>query len=189
MLARRFAQQGSRIAAVPRKLALAPHHAARFASSLPDALSRPRGLWIDGEEVGAEAGGTIELENPATLQTITTVADGQAADVQAAVDSAEAAFDGGNGAWPAMQARDRARVLNKAAELLRANMPELAAVEALSTGRPLREYQMQLGRVPEWLEYHAAVAQSAEGSLSQIADAGNHAGNQIASCLRLLRSW
>lgn len=69
-----------------------------------------------------------------------------------------------------MSARDRGRILNKAAEVLRERMPELAMIESLSTGRCIREMNAQLGRVPEWLEYHSALAQSMEGSLPPFSD-------------------
>ena len=69
-----------------------------------------------------------------------------------------------------MSARDRGRILNKAAEVLRERMPELARIESLSTGRCIREMNAQLGRVPEWLEYHSALAQSMEGSVPPFSD-------------------
>ena len=58
-----------------------------------------------------------------------------------------------------MSARERGRILNRAAELLRARIPDMAMVESMSTGRALKEMNAQLGRVPEWLEYHSALAQ------------------------------
>ena len=54
------------------------------------------------------------------------------------------------GRWSKMEARDRGRILNRAAQLLRERIPEMAARETLQTGRPVREYQLQLGRVPDW---------------------------------------
>ena len=65
-----------------------------------------------------------------------------------AIDSASAAFE--DGRWSGMQPRDRARILNRAAELLRAEIPRMAALETLQTGRCLREYNAQLGRIPDW---------------------------------------
>merc|ERR550514_232222 len=74
-----------------------------------------------------------------------------------------------------MEPRDRARVLIKAAELLRKRIPHMAALETLQTGRCLREYRAQLGRVPDWYEYHAAVAQTIEGNLPPFSDDDHHA--------------
>ena len=58
-------------------------------------------------------------------------------------------------------------MLSKAAELLRGSLQELAEIETRQTGRCLREYMAQLGRVPEWFEYHGsyAAAQGFEGRL------------------------
>jgi len=85
-----------------------------------------------------------------------------------AVESATEAFE--DGRWSGMQPRERARVLNKAADLLRARIPELALVESICTGRALKEMNAQLGRIPEWLEYHGALAQTMEGSLPPFSD-------------------
>lgn len=49
------------------------------------------------------------------------------------------------------------------ARLLEQRLPELAAMESLQTGRALREMRAQLGRLPEWLEYFAALARAHEG--------------------------
>merc|ERR1719265_129157 len=89
-----------------------------------------------------------------------------------AIDSASAAFE--DGRWSGMEPRDRARILNKAAELLRDRIPHMAALETLQTGRCLREYRAQLGRVPDWYEYHAALAQTIEGNLPPFSDPDHH---------------
>ena len=48
--------------------------------------------------------------------------------------------------------------------LLEQQLPALATMEALQTGRALREMRAQLTRLPEWLEYFAAIARTHEGS-------------------------
>ena len=63
-----------------------------------------------------------------------------------------------------MRPRDRARILNRAAGLLAERIDEYARLETLQIGRPLREMRAQLARLPEWLEYFGAVAQTAEGT-------------------------
>jgi acyl-CoA reductase-like NAD-dependent aldehyde dehydrogenase len=93
-------------------------------------------LHIDGKDVPARDGATFEVRNPATGDHLYDVAHATAEDVDAAVNSAKAAF--GDRRWCGIRPRDRARVLNQAA---------------------------QLARLPEWLEYFGAVAQSAEGTV------------------------
>lgn len=119
-------------------------------------------LHIDGENLPASDGGEFQVHNPATGEHLYTVSDGTAEDVDRAVRAGRAAFD--DGRWRAMPARERARVLNRAAALLAERVDEYARLESLQIGRTLREMRAQLKRLPEWLEYFGAVAQTAEGA-------------------------
>ena len=69
------------------------------------------GLWIDGQEVDAEAGQTMAIENPATGEILCNVAEGRDTDMVKAIESASRAFE--DGRWSGMQPRDRGRILNK----------------------------------------------------------------------------
>ena len=102
----------------------------------------------------------------------TPSSQGSAADIDAAVASAKACHE--KGEWREMGARGRGRVLRGAAALLRERLPSLVEHETRATGRPRREYEAQLGRVPEWLEYHASLAESVEGSVPPFSDATDH---------------
>ena len=82
--------------------------------------------------------------------------------------SAKAAFD--DGRWSKVAPRERARILTKAAGMLKERLPELARIETLTSGRCLREYNAQLARVPDWFEYHGALAQTMEGSVPPFSD-------------------
>jgi acyl-CoA reductase-like NAD-dependent aldehyde dehydrogenase len=119
-------------------------------------------LHIDGEDVAASDGGTFSVTNPATGQLLYEVADGTPDDVDRAVRAGRAAFD--DGRWRGIPARDRARVLNRAAGMLADRIDEYARLETLQIGRTLREMRAQLKRLPEWLEYFGAVAQTSQGS-------------------------
>jgi len=135
-------------------------------------LNSNYGLWIDGQEIPAASGATMEIENPATGEVLCSVAEGREDDVRRAIDSASVAFE--DGRWSGLEARDRGRILNRAAQLLRERIPRMAALETLQTGRCLREYLAQLGRVPDWYEYHAALAQTIEGNLPPFSDPDHH---------------
>jgi acyl-CoA reductase-like NAD-dependent aldehyde dehydrogenase len=63
-----------------------------------------------------------------------------------------------------MPAQERARILNRAAALLAERIDDYARLETLQIGRTLREMRAQLKRLPEWLEYFAAVARTSQGS-------------------------
>jgi phenylacetaldehyde dehydrogenase len=119
-------------------------------------------LHIDGRDVPASDKTTFEVRNPATGEHLYDVAHGTVADVDVAVRAARKAFD--DGRWKAMRPRDRARILNRAAGLLAARIDDYARLESLQIGRTLREMRAQLRRLPEWLEYFGAVAQTAEGT-------------------------
>ena len=113
-------------------------------------------LFVQNELREAADGATIDIEDPATGASIATCATAGPADVAAAVDAARSAWP----AWRDVGAKKRATILRRAAQELRRRVPELCDVETRQTGRPRREYEAQLGRVPEWFEYHASPAAS-----------------------------
>lgn len=96
----------------------------------------PRKLLIGGKWVAAKSGKTFETINPATEEVIATVAEAGQADVDEAVKAARRAFE--EGPWPRMQPFERARLLNKFAELLEANAQELGELDTLDGGRVFR---------------------------------------------------
>lgn len=89
-------------------------------------------LFIGGQWVDAASGKTFPVEDPRTGEEVCRVAEADAADVDAAVAAARAAFD--EGAWPRMSGKQRGRVLSKLADLIEANLEELAALESLDNG-------------------------------------------------------
>src|SRR5215470_1864175 len=92
---------------------------------------------IDGKWVNATSGKTFETINPATGEVIARVAEGEAADIDKAVKAARRAFD--KGPWRKMNARERGRLLYKLADLIEQNIDELAALESLDNGKPLKD--------------------------------------------------
>ncbi|MFQ6132231.1 MAG: aldehyde dehydrogenase family protein [Armatimonadota bacterium] len=98
---------------------------------------KPGKLLIDGEWREAISGKTFETLNPATEQPLTTVADGQAEDVDAAVAAARRAFE--SGPWSEMTARERGMIVHRIGELVMENADELAELEVLDNGKPLQE--------------------------------------------------
>ena len=94
-------------------------------------------LLIGGKWVDSVSGKTFETINPATGEVICQVAEGDKADIDLAVKAARKAFD--DGPWSRMNASDRGRILNKLADLIEQNTNELAALESLDNGKPLRD--------------------------------------------------
>ena len=114
-------------------------------TTLPDALSdatrtfvsRTHGLLIGGESVPAADGATLETLDPATRRPIASVPSAGPADVDRAVGAARAAFADGSD-WRKMSAPQRALALHRLADLIDANADELAELEALDNGKPVK---------------------------------------------------
>jgi acyl-CoA reductase-like NAD-dependent aldehyde dehydrogenase len=70
-------------------------------------------------------------------------------DVNTAIDNAHAVFESGE--WSKAPTLHRSRTLFKLARLLEQKIPEYAVIETMQTGRTVREMNVQLGRLPEWL--------------------------------------
>ncbi|OYW58533.1 MAG: aldehyde dehydrogenase, partial [Rhizobiales bacterium 12-68-15] len=110
-----------------------------------------RGNFIDGQEVESIGGGTVEVRNPATGAVIATIPDSTREDVDVAVKSARAAFNGD--AWGGMSIRERVKLVNRIADAFDAALPELYQLETENNGRPVNETRAQLGRLPDFLRY------------------------------------
>jgi betaine-aldehyde dehydrogenase len=91
-------------------------------------------LWINGRWADAADGGVMEVENPATGETIASVAKAGEKDVLKAVDAAKTAFD--DGRWSGLTPAERAACLWKLADLLEARKEEFARIESEDTGKP-----------------------------------------------------
>ncbi|WP_199255499.1 aldehyde dehydrogenase [Mycolicibacterium mengxianglii] len=111
-------------------------------------------LIINGQ--GVEGHGEIlDVINPATGESFARCHCGDAADIDAAVEGAHAAFE--SGVWRDAPIHERAKTLNRFADLLEANMEELYRLETLNNGRPITETKAQITRLPEWYRYNAAL--------------------------------
>lgn len=123
-------------------------------------------LHIDGRQVPAEDGATMDVISPVTGEPVARIAHATLGDVDRAVRAGRQAFD--DGRWRNIPPRERARILNRAAALLAERVDDFAALETLQIGRPVREMRAQLARLPEWLEYFGAVAQTERGSVPDV---------------------
>src|SRR5271165_1252881 len=93
------------------------------------------GLFVDGEFQEPKDGRYVPSINPATEEPIAEVAYGGPVDVTAAVESARAAHP----KWAALKDLERAKYLFRVARLIQERARELAVVETLDGGKPLRE--------------------------------------------------
>jgi phenylacetaldehyde dehydrogenase len=100
-------------------------------------IARKHKLLINGEWVDARSGQTFAVFDPANGQQIAQVAEGAAADVDAAVTAARAAFE--DSAWSRMKPTERGRMVWKLGDILQAHGDELAELEALDNGKPISD--------------------------------------------------
>jgi len=113
---------------------------------------------IDGKAVpGREY---FETVNPATQAVLAEVASGGAAEVNAAVAAAKAAFP----AWAAMPATDRARLMRKLGELIAKHVPEISRTETNDTGQVISQTGKQLvPRAADNFHYFAEMCTRVDG--------------------------
>ena len=93
------------------------------------------GLFIGGEFVPA-TGGTFKSVNPANEEVLAEIGEASAADVDRAVAAARAAYDG---VWSRMPGAERAKYLFRIARIIQERARELAVLESIDNGKPIRE--------------------------------------------------
>ena len=125
-------------------------------------------LVIDGEDTPAASGETFVSVNPATNEPIAEVALAGAADIDRAVAAARLAFD--EGPWPRMRASERGQILLKIAMAIREQKDELAQLESLDVGKPLREAYRDVETVARYFEFYAGAADKIAGSTIPVGD-------------------
>jgi acyl-CoA reductase-like NAD-dependent aldehyde dehydrogenase len=125
-------------------------------------------LFIGGRFVDALSGETLTSINPHDNTAIAEVSMAGKADIDAAVAAAQAAFP----AWSHASAGDRGRILLRLADLIEANGEELARLESLDTGHPLRDSRaLDVPRTAASFRYFGGIADKVEGTTIPV-DAG-----------------
>ncbi|QTN25287.1 5-carboxymethyl-2-hydroxymuconate semialdehyde dehydrogenase [Rhizobacter sp. AJA081-3] len=113
---------------------------------------------IDGKPVGSR--GRFESLNPATQEVLGEVAQGGAAEVDAAVAAAKAAFP----KWAGLPATERAKLMRKLGELIAAHVPEIARTETQDTGQVIAQTGKQLvPRAADNFHYFAEMCVRVDG--------------------------
>jgi aldehyde dehydrogenase (NAD+) len=94
------------------------------------------GLFINGEFVDSATGDSRKTVNPATEEVLAEVAEAGQADVDAAVGAARQAYEA---TWSRMRGADRAKYLYRLARIIQERSRELAVLESIDNGKPIRE--------------------------------------------------
>ena len=112
----------------------------------------------------------MEVVNPATEEVIAEVPAAGAADVDAAVAAARAAFEG---PWSRLTARERGRLVRRLADRLMERVDEIARLETLHNGKPIGESRhIEIPAAAECFEYYAGWADKVMGETIPVK--GNH---------------
>ncbi len=128
----------------------------------------PPTLYIQGAWTNGSVPATRTLTNPATGAPLTTVSEGNAADVDAAVIAARSAFE--SGVWSNLPAQSRAALLYKLADKLDANADALAKLETSNNGKPYRESIVDVADAANCFRYYAGAITKPRGQTYEVAD-------------------
>ena len=123
-------------------------------------LTRHR-LYIGGKWVEPSTGQYVQDLDPATNQPIAEVASGGVEDAKAAVEAARSAFR--NPEWRGMDPSKRGRLLYQLGQAVRDAFEEIARLESLDVGKPIREAKGDAAFVYKTLEYWAGMADKVQG--------------------------
>jgi 1-pyrroline dehydrogenase len=115
--------------------------------------------FVGGEWVEAAEGGTAEIVNPATGETIAEVPQGTEADVDRAVQAAKAALP----EWLETTPGERQEMLLKLADAIDANAEELAQIESQNVGKPLPAARDEIPVATDNVRFFAGAARTLEG--------------------------
>jgi acyl-CoA reductase-like NAD-dependent aldehyde dehydrogenase len=110
-------------------------------------------MVVGGAPVDARSGSSFEVIDPSTGRPLTEVPRGDADDVDAAVASARAAFE--DRRWAGLRPGKRAEILFKLGELIKRNISELAQLESLDSGKPIKLASGEMWSAGEALRYYS----------------------------------
>ncbi|MDK3016805.1 aldehyde dehydrogenase family protein [Pseudodonghicola flavimaris] len=124
-------------------------------------------IWFDptlcligGAWVPAQGGETLPLVNPSDGSAICEIARGGAADIDAAVQAAQAAMDGD---WGRMTALERGRIITRIGQLVLENVERLAVLEAMDVGKPLTQARADAIALARYCEFYGGAADKVHG--------------------------
>ncbi|MCZ7439830.1 aldehyde dehydrogenase family protein [Micromonospora sp. WMMC241] len=118
------------------------------------------GLFVDGTFVDPSDGGSFKSVNPASEEVLAEIAEAGSGDVDRAVRAARAAYEK---VWGPMPGRDRAKYLYRIARIIQERSRELAVLESLDNGKPIRESRdVDLPLVAAHFFYYAGWADKLE---------------------------
>ncbi|HEU4975205.1 MAG TPA: aldehyde dehydrogenase family protein [Baekduia sp.] len=128
---------------------------------------------------------TLEVLEPATERVLETIPRASAADVDAAVARARAAFPG----WRAVAPGDRARLLRRVVAAMEEHHEELAVLEARNAGKPITSARGEIGMAIETFAYYAAAPERLLGDTVPVAGGMAFTVREPLGVVGLITPW
>ena len=117
--------------------------------------------FVANQWVPPVLGKTLALHNPSDGSVLCEIARGQARDIDQAVAAAQSALDG---AWGRQPAFERGRVLARIGQLVLEHVEELAELEALDVGKPLKQARADVIALARYMEFYGGAADKLLGT-------------------------
>ncbi|MBI3853146.1 MAG: aldehyde dehydrogenase [Verrucomicrobia bacterium] len=132
-------------------------------------MNVPTQLFLDGSYQNSASGRRTTLVNPATEQTFTEVAAADLGDLNAAVESAQRAWESG---WRDLAPGKRTEILFNVARKLRENLEEIAQLETLNIGKPISDARDEAGLGARVFEFYAGAVTKFYGQTIPVSRGG-----------------
>jgi 5-carboxymethyl-2-hydroxymuconic-semialdehyde dehydrogenase len=147
---------------------------------------KPLGHFIDGAPTEGEGGEPFDVLDPSTGNVIGQALAGSAAEIDAAAEAAKRAFSG----WSQTSGKERRKILHAIADAIVARAEEIALVESLDTGQPLRFMSKAALRGAENFRFFADRAPDAQNGLAlPTADHINYTMRQPVGPVGVITPW
>ena len=117
--------------------------------------------FVDGRWIEADDGRTVTITNPANGSVVGTVPMLGASETRRAIDAAAAALP----AWARLTAKDRAVILRRFADLMLANVDDLAVIMTSEQGKPLAEARGEVAYAASFIEWFAEEGKRVYGEI------------------------
>jgi len=115
-------------------------------------------LFIDGAFISAEKAESFENRNPFTNEVTNHVAKGEEPDILKAVEAADNAFH--HGEWGKMTLKERMTYIERIADLIDADVEEIAHLESLDSGLPIHQTRKMIARAAENFRFYSRMVQT-----------------------------
>lgn len=125
-------------------------------------------MYVDGKWLDSSNERRIDVKNPSNGETIATIQQGEAKDVNDAVKAAKKAFESDD--WRSVKPYERGRLLYEIAEKIRKNRDELAKLETIDVGKPLSQGYADIDASIRYFEFYAGAADKVMGDTIPIED-------------------